>query len=84
MKTVALISLMAGSSHLSHDNSRIPGGARQIADRCVAEARRHVYAGDRVAVLVDFRQEVPGEGPVFLHDTGRGFHAAGLELVVRT
>ena len=32
-------------------------------------------------LLVDFRQEVPGEGPVFLHDTGRGFHAAGLELV---
>ena len=34
-------------------------------------------------LLVDFRQEVPGEGPVFLHDTGRGFHAAGLELVDR-
>ena len=32
-------------------------------------------------LLVDFWQEVPGEGPVFLHDTGRGFHAAGLELV---
>ena len=32
-------------------------------------------------LLVDFWQEVRGEGPVFLHDTGRGFHAAGLELV---
>ena len=32
-------------------------------------------------LLVNFRQEVCGEGPVFLHDAGRGLHATSLELV---